>query len=76
MLFLASTLKITVERTENGQPIGVTVHSHCVENFKDIFQRYVGEGWVAVDCDFLLNILYVQETLLEKLVIGQNYQIT
>ena len=23
--FLASTLKITVERTENGQPIGVTV---------------------------------------------------
>ena len=33
-------------RLENGEPIGVTVHSHCLE---DLLQRYVSEGWVAVD---------------------------
>ena len=35
-------------RPGNGQPIGKTVHSYCVENFKDSMQRYVGEGLVAV----------------------------
>ena len=25
------------------------VHSHCVETFKDLVQRYVGEGWAALD---------------------------
>ena len=28
----------------------MTVHSHCAQSFKDLLQRYVGEGWVAVDC--------------------------
>ena len=23
--------------------------THCVENLEDLFQRYVGEGWVDVD---------------------------
>ena len=31
---------------EFGQPIGVTVHSHCVESFENLLQRYVGEGLV------------------------------
>ena len=30
-----------------GQPNGVTVHSQCVENFADLLQRYVGDGWVG-----------------------------
>ena len=33
--------------TEVCQPIGVTVHSHLVESFENLLQRYVGEGWVA-----------------------------
>ena len=32
-----------------GQPIGVTVHSECVESFEILLQLYVAEGWVAVD---------------------------
>ena len=32
-----------------GQPIGVTVRSHCFESFENLLQRYVGEGWGAVD---------------------------
>ena len=31
-----------------GQPIGVTVHSHCVESIENLLQRYVGEGRIAV----------------------------
>ena len=45
--------------TKYGQPIGVTVHSH---NFGSLLQRYVDEGWVAVDWEnikILLNTLYV-----------------
>ena len=34
-----------------AQPIGVTVHSHCLENFEDLLQRHVGEELVAVDCE-------------------------
>ena len=34
---------------KKGQPIGATVHSHCVENFEGLLQRYVGEGGVAVN---------------------------
>ena len=48
--------------TENGQPIVVTVQSHCAEDFENLLQRCVGEGWLAVDCEkthFFLNILYV-----------------
>lgn len=32
-----------------GAPIGVTVHSLYVESFENILQRYIGEGWVAMD---------------------------
>ena len=41
-----------------NQPMGVTVHSHRVENFENILQWYVGEKWVAVDnekTEFFLN---------------------
>ena len=53
--------------TEIGQPdqpIGVTVHSYCVdESFENLLQRYVGEDdrRVAVDDEktqFFLNIQY------------------
>ena len=47
--------------TKNFQPIGVTVHSHCVESFEGLLQRYVDEGGVAVNCEktqFFLNTLY------------------
>ena len=30
-----------IGRSEIGQPIDETVHSHCVENFKDLMQKYV-----------------------------------
>ena len=46
--------------TKNYQPIGVTVHSHCVESFEGIFSD-VGEGGVAVNCEktqFFLITLY------------------
>ena len=36
---------------KKGQPIGGTVHSHCVENFEGLLKRYVGEGGVAVICE-------------------------
>ena len=38
-----------IGRLENGQPIGVIVHSPGVENFVDLWQRYQDERWVAVD---------------------------
>ena len=36
---------------KKGQPIGATVHSHRVEKFKGLLQRYVGEGGVPVNCE-------------------------
>ena len=37
-------------RSENGQPMGMTIHSHCVVNFDNLLQRRnVGEGGFAVD---------------------------
>ena len=39
--------------TKNYQPIGVTVHSHCVESFEGFLQCLqsdLGEGGVAVNC--------------------------
>ena len=47
--------------TKNYQPIGVTVHSHCVESIENLLQD-VGEGGVAVNCkktQFFLNTLYI-----------------
>ena len=47
---------------KKGQPIEAIVHLHCVENFQDLLQRYVGEGGVAVNFEktqFFLNTLYV-----------------
>ena len=38
---------------KNYQPIGVTVHSHCVENFEGLLQRYVGDEYVG--CNGLWN---------------------
>ena len=38
----------------------VNVHLHCVENFENLLQGYVGEGWVEVGLDktqFFLNTL-------------------
>ena len=37
--------------TKNCQPIGVTVHTHCVESFEGLFNSDVGEGGVAVNCE-------------------------
>ena len=37
--------------TKKYQPIGVTVHSHCVESFEGISYSDVGEGGVAVNCE-------------------------
>ena len=45
--------------TEICQPIGVNARSHCVESFEN-FQRYIIEGWVAVDNEktqFFVNTL-------------------
>ena len=36
--------------TKNYQPIGVTVHSHCVESFEGLLQR-CRRGRVAVNCE-------------------------
>ena len=43
--------------TKNYQPIGVTVHSHCVECFEALKVSYsdVDEGGVAVNCEKKLN---------------------
>ena len=49
--------------TKYGQPIGVTEHSHY---FESLLQRYVNEGWVAVDWEktqLFLNTLFVQNYL-------------
>ena len=35
----------------NYQPIGVTVHSHCVKSFEGSYSSDVGEGGVAVNCE-------------------------
>ena len=49
-LLLASTRLLLVYR-KNYQPIGVTVHSHCVESFEGLLQRCrQGRG-----CNELLN---------------------
>ena len=47
---------------KKGQPIGATVHSHCIENFEGLLQLYVVEGGVAMNCEktqFFLNTLYL-----------------
>ena len=50
--------------TDIGKPIEVIVHSHCVESFENLLQRYVGEGKVAADNEktyFFLNTLYYEK---------------
>ena len=51
--------------TKIDQPIGVTVHSHCLESF-EVSYSDVGEGGVAVNCKkhFFLNTLYMLACLL------------
>ena len=47
---------------KNYQPMGVALHSRCVESFEGLLQQYVGEGGVAVNCEktqFFLNTLYM-----------------
>ena len=59
-LSLANTGLLLVVKI--GQPIGMTVHSHLVESFGNLFQRYADEGWVAVDNEtsqLFLNTLHV-----------------
>ena len=48
--------------TEKCQPIGVTVRSHSVENFEDIFQRCMDRVLDAID--FFSNTLYKNAFLL------------
>ena len=49
-LYFASTgLPLVIQK--NGQPIGVTVHSHYFDYFESLFQRYVDGGWVADDSE-------------------------
>ena len=43
--------KDPIRCTKKHQAIGVTVHSHCVESFEGLLQRYVGEKGVAVNCE-------------------------
>ena len=33
---------------KNGQPVGVTVYSHFVENFEDLLQPYIGKRLIGV----------------------------
>ena len=50
-------------RLENGEPLGVTVHSHCLE---DLLQRYVSEvglRWIVKKPQFFLNTLYLTSQL-------------
>ena len=43
--------------TKNYQPIGVTLHLHCVESFElKVSYSDVGEGGVAVNCE--KNIIF------------------
>ena len=37
--------------TKNCRPIGVTVHSHCVESFEKNYSDVGEEGGVAVNCE-------------------------
>ena len=48
-LSLASTRLLLVVQ-KNYQPIGVTVHSHCIESFEGLYSD-VGEGGVTVNCE-------------------------
>ena len=53
---------IAIGSTEFGQPIGVTVHSHKVESFENLLQRFTGDGWASVDNEnkqFFLKTLYI-----------------
>ena len=58
---LPRQLSAAIGCTKNYQPIGVTVHSHCVESFEGLLLRCRREGGVAVNCEktqFFLNTLY------------------
>ena len=37
----------TIGRSQYSKPIRVTLNSHSIDNFEDILQQYVVEGWVA-----------------------------
>jgi len=58
MCFFATPLSSSLRCNwlyKNGQPIGVTEHSHYFENLESLLQRYLDEGCVA----FFLNTLYL-----------------
>ena len=60
-LSLASTRLLLVVN-KNHQPIGVTVHSYCVESFEGLLHSVAVEGGVAVNCEktqLFLNTLYL-----------------
>ena len=41
----------TIGCTKSYEPIGVTVHLHCVKSFEGVNSSDVGEGSVAVNCE-------------------------
>ena len=53
---------VAIGCTKNYQPIGVTVHSHCVESFEGLLHSDVDKGGVVENCaktQFFMNTLYV-----------------
>ena len=52
---------VAIGCTKNYQPIGLTVHSHCVESFKGLLQRCRrGRGCRELwKTQFFLNTLYI-----------------
>ena len=46
-----------IGRSENGTPIGVTVYLHCIENFENLLQSYVGKGAIGLKTQFFVNTL-------------------
>ena len=47
----------------------MTVQSHCIERFENLLQRYVGEGWVAMDN---INTIFSQDpvTADQAIIVG------
>ena len=62
---ISLTSTVLLKSSNNGQPIEMTVHSHCVENLDDLLKRGMGvSDWKKTH--FFLNTLYVYVSTYQK----------
>ena len=57
----SAVLLLVTQKMASQYAIGMPVHLHCVGNFEDLLQQYLGEGfqWIGKKTQIFLNTTYI-----------------